>query len=130
MKLDRNLNRDGGGKYALVNMRKLAPVTDRLFTKNCTTEDIAICDAVNLLRKHGIISAGNETPGDQFFVMKYKDQFTAPALQAYTDAIKAMLRYAPQNDEQRRVGSELSEYALQMQGEADAARKLGNRIPD
>src|SRR5688572_14400900 len=124
MKLDRNVNRGGHGKYALVNMRKLVPIIEAIEGRPeagagfqaplPTIPEMEDLRAFTRLVERGVISLGNETPGDQFFVLKYKDQFTAPALQAYVDAIRAMLRYSPQNEEQRRIGSEMGEYAIQM----------------
>ena len=132
MKLDRNTNRAGRGKYALVNMRKLIPMLSLVEDEGATLhgDEAATYNAFQLLLTRGIITLGNETPGDQFFVMKYKDQFTAPALQAYADSIRDYLRRSPINVEQQRIFSELNEYQWQMQAEADKAVELGNRIPD
>lgn len=130
MKLDRNINRGGRGKYALVNMRKIIPLMDELTEANRTTnpdklpnnKELEILAAFDLLVKEGIITLGNETPGDQFFVMKYKDKFTAPGLQGYAHG--AMAEANAQNSKS------LHEYAMQMFQEAKAAQLLGNRIPD
>lgn len=128
MKLDRNINRGGRGKYALVNMRKLIPMLDAP-PKDWKQSDMDVVRAFRFLVEQGIITLGNESPGDQFFVMKYKDMFTAAGLQAYTDAIRFYLHRATSPEEaDRRAG--LHEYVKQMQAEADAARALGNRIPD
>lgn len=124
MKLDRNTNRGGHGKYALVNMRKLLPILDRDEdpAQLPLASDAAIADSFRRLVKAGIISLGNETPGDQFFVMKYKDKFTMFGLHAYAQHVA---------DEFEKTGDEsLREYAMQMLEEAKTAAKLGNRIPD
>ena len=134
MKLDRNTNRGGRGKYALVNMRKLLPILDRDEDnrKLPMATDRPIANAFRLLVKQGIISLGNETPGDQFFVMKYKDKFTAAALLAYAEAVKKesdRLR-SLNGDVPTDESSSLYEYRCQMMDEAEAAQDLGNRIPD
>jgi len=55
MKLDRNVNLDGKGKYALIN-----------------------------LRTNSVEWGGSKDSGS-FFVLKFKDKFTAAALHAYAD---------------------------------------------
>ncbi len=57
MKLDRNVNADGRGKYALINWRR------------------------------STIEFGN-TDEDEFFVIKLKDRFAAPALKAYAESVE------------------------------------------
>src|SRR5690349_2844789 len=98
MNLDRNTNRGGHGKYALVNMRKIVPTLNALdeYSKDVqrvdkmpSAFDMSILAAFERLVHNGIITLGNETPGDQFFVMKYKDKFTAPALHAYAIQVMA-----------------------------------------
>lgn len=135
MKLDRNTNRGGRGKYALVNIRKLIPTWDKVEAwdgekkrtpSDPTDDELAIVFAFRTLLKAGIISLGNETPGDQFFVMKYKDQFTWPALAAYSEAAHEESNRVRDTDQK----ASLREYALQIQNEAVMARQLGNRIPD
>ncbi len=56
MRLDRNKNPDGRGKYAIINLR-----TDTIQWR------------------------GGK---DDFFVLKLKDRFAGPALQAYADAVE------------------------------------------
>lgn len=130
MKLDRNTNRGGRGKYALVNMRKLIPFLERMEANDpLTVEEEGLLHCFQVLRDSGIITLGNETPGDQFFVMKYKDQFTHHALAAYAKEVcmEAARRVGkPERDGFR----ELLEYGEQMVAEANAAKELGNRIPD
>lgn len=121
MKLDRNTNRGGRGKYALVNMRKLIPLIDKCNAEPESWHDKRV-EAFELLVREGIITLGNESPGEQFFVMKYKDKFTSPALHAY--AIQAEAEAIKSSD------PELKEYAAEMFKEAKEAEKLGNRIPD
>ena len=134
MKLDRNTNRGGRGKYALVNMRKLIPILDKAekwdgikarTDSDPTDEELAIENAFNILVNRGIISLGNETPGDQFFVMKYKDKFTSAGLRGYAESIIKDIG----NLEGVEFKS-LAEYAQQIISEANIAQQLGNRIPD
>ena len=119
MKLDRNVNPDGKGKYALINLR---------------TNQVQWGD------------------GDQFFVIKYKDEFAAPALRAYADAVKAKVadhygkslagtptpEMNPTQEEiecwrrsHREIAESLSEYAFEIEREAEAAERWPNkRLPD
>jgi hypothetical protein len=113
MKLDRNINKDGTGKYALVNIRRLN-ISSNGDHHNAFKE----------LLEAGIISLGNESPGDQFFVMKYKDRFTAPALRAYADAVAKEIEKRPG------IAESLAEYFLEMDHEAREAANQGVRIPD
>lgn len=119
MKLDRNTNRGGRGKYALVNMRKMIPILD---ASQGTQEDTDKIEAFMLLVRTGIITLGNEFPDEQFFVMKYKDKFTAPALHTYAIMVHS--------EAFKTNNPDLFEYAEQMFNEAKEAEKLGKRIPD
>lgn len=118
MKLDRNINKDGRGKYALVNIREL----------DGFAADSKVREAFEILRKHGVVTLGNESPGDQFFVMKYKDVFTAPALFAYARAIRDHLL---ENDGLNNVArGSLQEFLMEIMEEAKRASLLGTKIPD
>lgn len=132
MKLDRNKNPDGRGKYALVNMRKMGALLDRKFDSSIpddVRDEFAVA-AFNLLVSKGIITLGNESPGDQFFVMKYKDIFTAPALRAYAEAISRHIRGCARTTREINLQSELNEYRHQIRAEAAAAERVGNQTPD
>lgn len=74
MKLDRNINPDGRGKYALVLMRKLTSCEER--------KDFSATSAVEALAQRGIVDYGS-TPDTDFFVLRLKDKYTGPALAAY-----------------------------------------------
>ena len=74
MKLDRNLNKDGIGKYALINLRKVP-----------NEENTDISNALFILDKAGVIEWGIPGYDDEFFVIKLKDIFAARALYAYSD---------------------------------------------
>lgn len=110
MKLDRNINSDGRGKYALIRIREL----------DGFSKDGKVWGAIETLQRAGIICWGNETPGDQFFVMKYKDKFTAPALEAYADAV--LKTPEPPSES-------LLEWSSEVHREAQQAKQLGKDIP-
>lgn len=126
MKLDRNTNPKGYGKYALVNMRKLIPLIEARERGDISIEGSWTLESFEDFVERGIITLGSETPGDQFFVMKYKDRFTAPALHAYAIAVSAQVEALGGQS----PSDELNEYAQEMFREARAAEKIGNRIPD
>lgn len=73
MKLDRNLNANGRGKYALVKLRELA---------NEDKFNDEVYQAINMLIGLGIIDLGNTT-ATEFFVIRLKDKYAFPALAAY-----------------------------------------------
>lgn len=78
MKLDRNVNFDKTGKYALVKLRML---TNR--ERDMTDAEYeAIQKAINTLDAFGAISWGN-SPETDFFVIRLKDKYAGPALAAY-----------------------------------------------
>jgi hypothetical protein len=96
MRLDRNTNPDGKGKYALINLR--------------TNQ----------------IQWGGEG-GEQFFVMKYKDKFAAPALRAYAKAVRDE---SESGNVTLRQSESLREFADDMDREAEAAEDYGDKLPD
>jgi hypothetical protein len=112
MKLDRNANPDGRGKYALVKLRQLthAPKEAR--------------QAVDMLHGLGLIHYGDEAEGEQFFVMKYKDKFTGPALSAYASAVLV------ESVKPVVFDPELAEYYHEICRESERAKFYGKRIPD
>lgn len=71
MKLDRNVNEDGRGKYALLKLRRQA----QAFPPECQA-------AAELLKKHQLLDFG-DTPDTEFFVIRLKDKYAAWALLAY-----------------------------------------------
>ena len=70
MKLDRNLNPDGRGKYALLKLR------------NLRDGDTAVDAALRTLDEAGILDWGN-TRESEFFVIRLKDQYADDALFRY-----------------------------------------------
>jgi hypothetical protein len=76
MKLDRNINPDGRGKYALINLRKTA----------VPLEVIAMAVTPGL---HTPLPVElGDTPESEFFIIKLKDKYAAPALIAYAQAAR------------------------------------------
>lgn len=81
MKLDRNINQDGRGKYAILQLRKLATYEPaETFGKS------AVLDAVALLDKEGLIDWGQTGTDREFFLIRLKDKYAQPALDAYATA--------------------------------------------
>lgn len=78
MKLDRNEHAAGAGKYALINMRRYRDLSP--------AEAQEAYEALGKLDALGIIDKGARGASDEFFVIKLKDRFAAPALTAYANA--------------------------------------------
>jgi hypothetical protein len=76
MDLDRNLNSDGKGKYALINLRKLDGNPQ-------TAEEVAAA----ILRNPEAVEFGNVGTESEFFVIKLKDIHADAALRAYADDV-------------------------------------------
>lgn len=80
MKLDRNTNKGGRGKYALVLMREIPephPATARQVR--------AIEGAIDTLNHEGCLDYG-DAPDNEFFVIRLKDKYAGAALRAYSNA--------------------------------------------
>lgn len=117
MKLDRNINADGRGKYALIQMRETTLDRERSTIVNG-------CFQVPVKA----VRFGSESPGDMFFVLKYKDKFAHVALRAYANAV------FKESDKLHRSGKhheslELEEFGNEIEREADFAEKAGTQIP-
>ena len=74
------------------------------------------------------IEYGTENPGNQFFVMKYKDRFTHAGLTGYANAIETYLKTAG-NRVSERERAELEEYLADIRLEAAIACSLGSDTP-
>lgn len=81
MKLDRNANPSGMGKYALVNLRKVP--------KNLQTEQGILSAIDPAVWKPSIIDFGKAGDSDEFFVLRLKDKYAHAALTAYAQAARA-----------------------------------------
>ncbi len=77
MKLDRNINPDGRGKYALLKLRVIGD--------NPSPQVLA---SLSLLEKLGILDWGN-TIDSEFFVIRLKDKYADDALSR--DALSAQM---------------------------------------
>lgn len=77
MKLDRNINRNGVGKYALILLRNTATVSEQ--------ESGHVEAAINTLNHAGCLDYG-EARDNEFFVIRLKDQNAEAALRAYAKA--------------------------------------------
>jgi hypothetical protein len=99
-------------------------------------------DAAETLKAAGLLHFGNESPEEQFFVIKYKDKFAVPALWAYATAIRDEVRELRHHADnywdnpdcqeavaERKLADELEEFALDIEGEAEAASRLNHQIP-
>lgn len=83
MKLDRNINADGRGKYGLLLNREIARLDQRFNGGEGDVADLAaIREAIALLERAGIIDWGDK-PETAFFVIRLKDEFSPNALFAY-----------------------------------------------
>jgi len=83
MKLDRNLNADGHGKYGLIKNRRLAEIEKLYDGGDGDVPDLqAIHDAVALLERAGVIDWG-DTIDTEFFVMRLRDRNAGHALAHY-----------------------------------------------
>jgi hypothetical protein len=79
MKMDRNLNADGRGKYALLLMRNYPNGTRKA----------AVDAAMQTLADVGMLDYGEAGSPSEFFVIRLRDKFAECALRAY--AAMAML---------------------------------------
>jgi len=65
----------GRGKYALVKLREVERLTDKFALH-------PVKHALEVLADHGVLDLG-DTHDTDFFVIRIKDEFAAPALAAY-----------------------------------------------
>lgn len=75
MKLDRNLNPGGKGKYALINLRKIDGDPR-------TPQDMAAA----ITKQPDAVEFGVVGDPDEFWLIKLKDKYAVAALMAYADA--------------------------------------------
>lgn len=101
MRLDRNINANGRGKYALLKLRMLDDFTDPSDPFQEVAKSIA--DAIATLDRAGILDWGN-TPESEFFVMRLKDRYSRCALHTYAEEAH--------RDGQAEYAAEINEMAL------------------
>lgn len=123
MKLDRNTNPAGIGKYALIHVRELTPECKEglIQSKRCEVS----CGIVLPVKA---ISLGKE-PDAQFFVLKYSDKFAAAALFAYSEAVHEEAGNLRQQGKVEEADG-LSEYAKQIYEELLEISNNTTKIPD
>jgi len=114
MKLDRNINKDGKGKYALVRLRgieKFSPAYELL----------------KKLHELGHVDWGEVGQPDEFFVIKLRDKYSDAALRAYSEAVMEDVSVL---DEESAKG--LTQYAMQVLGLCERAGTLSDycKLPD
>lgn len=103
MKLDRNVNSDGQGKYALVNLRKLDWMTP--------SDQQSTGLLFSVLERRGLLEYGRIGGSDEFFVIKLRDRHARPALAAYADSIRGTdPEFAAEVDEMADRAGTLSPY--------------------
>lgn len=76
MKMDRNINNDGTGKYAVVNLR-------RVLALEGTDDHKEARIALEALERIGVLEWGRVGEPDEFFLVKLKDLFAPGALRGY-----------------------------------------------
>lgn len=81
MKLDRNLNANGMGKYALLKLRKLEEMRSGTFGELPPS----VTAAIKLLEREGILDWG-DAPETEFFVIRLKDKYARGPLCEYATA--------------------------------------------
>ena len=115
MKLDRNTNEAGRGKYALLKLRELASVGS--VPGKTFRQPTKIERALNTLDAAGLIEWGAPNTEGEFFVLKLRDAYAEAALTLYANT--AML-----------AGD--GEYAREVKALADraGARSLFCKKPD
>lgn len=103
MKLDRNINAGGLGKYAILLLRNL-----ETFRAPGPFGELApsIRDAIETLEKAGLIDWGITGTDKEFFLIRLKDKYAAEALSAYAfEARKDDVEYADEiSDMAERAG--------------------------
>lgn len=87
MKLDRNINDNRRGKYALLKLRKL----DEFAEVDDPFQQVApkIVEAIKTLETAGILDWGTTGTDAEFFVMRLKDKHARLALYAYAESAHA-----------------------------------------
>ena len=87
MRMDRNENADGCGKYAVVNLRRLNALCGVGETSRRWPPDIVA--AMRTLEKAGVLEWGAVGQPDEFFLVKLKDKHAQAALGAYAWSVSA-----------------------------------------
>ena len=83
MKLDRNIEFGGIGKYALLKLRKVKDHRGGTFGE---IRPKCIAVAFKVLERHGFLDWGHKNTESEFMVIRLKDKYAQAALTAYADA--------------------------------------------
>lgn len=87
MKLDRNLNANQRGKYALLKLRRLSEIEAWDGGDGEVADRQAVIDAVALLERVGVLDWGYAGTEGEFMVMRLKDKYAYRGLMGYHHAI-------------------------------------------
>jgi predicted transcriptional regulator len=94
MKLERNINGTGRGKYGLIKTRRLAEIDDAAEHQRRNVTGITdmrnqerVRYAISILEDAGVIEWGEPGTEGEFFVIKLRDLHARAALTAYCDDI-------------------------------------------
>lgn len=96
MRLDRYTNKNGRGKYALLKLRNLTKLeealanTPKLYVgarKKLKARLQKVRAALKVLEEASILDYGTADRGAAFFVMRFRDPYTLPALRTYANAV-------------------------------------------
>lgn len=135
MRLDRASTPDGKQKYALVHWRRF-----KAYMLNDQNDPILREEASRALE--ALINKKVVEHGNDFFVLKYKDQFAKPAFMAYVQAVDSYLRWlehradAPGDADQMppeeitRQIAELRPYLSDLQIELGRMGSIPNGLPN
>lgn len=100
MRLDRNNNDGGRGKYALVKLRRVEEIREEAKEPNSQTplddrpiiaaqdEWDRVHEALHVLMRAGVLDYGVTDTESEFFVIRLKDRNALPALRAYSDSVR------------------------------------------
>jgi len=81
MKMDRDINDDGGGKYAVINLRRLNSVAAGSGPFQRWSPQVE--QALKTLEEAGALEWGRVGERDEFFLVKMRDQFAPGAIRGY-----------------------------------------------
>lgn len=95
MKMDRNINPNRRGKYALLKLRRLSEIEAWDGGEGEALDRQAALDAIALLERAGILDWGLVGTDGEFFVIRLKDKYAGAAIEGYANAVAADARQEP-----------------------------------
>lgn len=87
MKLDRNINGNRRGKYALLKLRRLTEIEAWDGGDGEALDRQAVIDAIALLERAGVLDWGYAGTEGEFMVMRLKDKYAYRGMMGYYKAI-------------------------------------------